>query len=704
MFRQRLCLILTLGLVLVGLTFIFARVAAAQGPVIWQPAAAPPGAYVSAFAVHPTNPNRLWAATLGDYYGDYAYLYRSEDGGESWQRVGSNLPTRRTVTALAVNPVTPTILYAGLDGNYYAGIGDAQLVWRSDDGGNTWIGAYAGLPITGSVRSLLVDPAQPQTIYVTLGDTDYAQAPPAFLYRSLDGGRSWQRADSGLPGYVYDLAARPDGQAIYVGSQHGVYLSRNHGVSWTPIGPDIADYVPGYNSGYSVVHALIVSGTMLYANVLGVQGSGHNEQIVGSNIYYTSDNGTTWHTGTGFPDNVQGTALVLADNDLYASWIRSYWVGGARREEVGGVRSADGGQTWMPITMPGCARRFWGPSADNDLFVSIKYGGLMRSTDKSQSWAGSSQGLEAGSVYITALAAYSDTVYAGSFWGVLFKSTDRGMHWNVLAPGLGMCDVQVKQIAIYPTDARRVFVGTAPAGLFRSTDGGDTWVKLLDGNVEQITLLPNAPEKVWVAMEYGGLQYSGNGGDSWQTVESRYLPVYSVAVHPRNPNVVLAGTTGIWLGDRYYCVFRTSNGGATWSPVLGGTPACSPGHATLVEWNLADPNIAYADGYRSQDSGQTWDIPRGAPWHLVFNPNDPRTVYGLTMDLVFGGQLQRSLDGGQTWITQTWPAGGIDRFAVGWSGGVPRLYALETDAPMRFWWALDDNTYRIYLPLISRSR
>ncbi len=49
------------------------------------------------------------------------------------------------------------------------------------------------------------------------------------------------------------------------------------------------------------------------------------------------------------------------------------------------------------------------------------------------------------------------------------------------------------------------------------------------------------------------------------------------------------------------------------------------------------------------------------------------------MDLAFGGQLLlRSLDGGQTWITQTWPDEGIDYFAVGWLGGVPRLCALDT--------------------------
>jgi len=658
--------------------------------------------YLESLVAHPDG---------GVVAGGYGNVYRSEDGLH-YRAIDGALPPLRAVNALAVSPITPTTLYAGLDGQYFAGVDPAQLVWRSDDGSRTWAEAYTGLPITGSVASLLVDPLQPETVYVSLSDTEYGQSPPAFLYRSDDGGESWQRTDTGLPAdeYIYDLIARPDGSVIYAGTRYGVYRSTDHGENWEAIGPNIADYVPGY-SGYSIVDAMTLSGTTLYAGVCGCEGSGYNTHRVGCNIYYTDDEGQTWETGSGYADDVGATALIESAGNLYVSWIKSYWLGNVRVEELGGYLSTDGGQSWTALSLPCCTRRLWGPSADDRLYVSIKHGGLARSADGGQSWTGSSAGLEGSGADVTALAAYSDTVYAGSFWGVLFKSTDRGERWNVLAPGLGMCDVNVDEIVIHPADPERVYVGTSSigasaAGLFRSEDGGATWERSSGVKVEDIAVLPHEADKVWVAAEYNGLLYSDNGGDDWAIIENTYLPVYSVAVNPRNPDVLLVGTTRIWLSDRsdYYCVFRSVDGGTTWDPVLGGSPPCLSDVATTVEFNAYDPDLAYADAYYSEDGGLTWTAGRETPRELNFDPGDPRRVYGLTADLVLDGLLQRSLDGGQTWSTPGWPAQGIDYFAVGWAASAPRLYALDADAPMRFWWALDNKPYSVFLPLVLKER
>ncbi len=118
----------------------------------------------------------------------------------------------------------------------------------------------------------------------------------------------------------------------------------------------------------------------------------------------------------------------------------SFLLGGAmRRDEVGGVRSADGGQTWTPITMPRNLRRRFGVTQPTTtcLFPSNMADWL--SPDQSQTWTGSSGGLRQGGADIMALRLQRHGLRR-LFLGVLFKSTDRGVHWNVLAPGLGVCD------------------------------------------------------------------------------------------------------------------------------------------------------------------------------------------------------------------------------------------------------------------------
>ncbi len=135
------------------------------------------------------------------------------------------MPTRRTVTALAVNPVTPTILYAGLDGRYYAGIGDAQLVWRTMMG-DTWFGVlYRKRPSPAAFAPCWwIAALKPSTSLWERRTMPRRHS--GFPLPLSDGGHSWQRADSGLPNdYAYDLAARPDGSAIYVGSRQGIYVS-----------------------------------------------------------------------------------------------------------------------------------------------------------------------------------------------------------------------------------------------------------------------------------------------------------------------------------------------------------------------------------------------------------------------------------------------------------------------------------------------
>jgi photosystem II stability/assembly factor-like uncharacterized protein len=148
-------------------------------------------------AVDPANANTVYAATeVG--------LLKSVDGGQSWTAV-NDLPGETRVRAIAVSPLSPPRVLAGVDG---------QGVYISDDGGQTWQAGIAGLEPNGSLHDLLVDPINPQIVYAS----DHSSG----FYRSTDGGLTWVRINDGLRNRAGSgLAISADGQHVYLATDGG---------------------------------------------------------------------------------------------------------------------------------------------------------------------------------------------------------------------------------------------------------------------------------------------------------------------------------------------------------------------------------------------------------------------------------------------------------------------------------------------------
>src|SRR5690606_9551540 len=140
-------------------------------------------------------------------------VFKSIDGGANWTHSSTGLPryfgpgsTQHDVLALAINPVDPQILYAGVSAFLPSGV-IVGTVYKSTDAGATWFEASAG--IAGQdVRALFIDPTDP------LGDTIYAGtggdgANPGGVYRSTDGGATWNSYSIGLPAYSATALAMP---------------------------------------------------------------------------------------------------------------------------------------------------------------------------------------------------------------------------------------------------------------------------------------------------------------------------------------------------------------------------------------------------------------------------------------------------------------------------------------------------------------
>jgi photosystem II stability/assembly factor-like uncharacterized protein len=198
-------------------------------------------AVVSSIVVHPGPAASLHVAV------DVGGVWRSDDGGDSWRScsdgIAPNYPpsyahpeAHRGVHRLVSNPARPERLYASTDSGLY----------RTDDGGTSWREVSAGLP-SRLTRSVVVSPSRPGTIYaVPLGAS--ADGVPRVrgqlaVWRSIDGGDSWERFTEGLPERVDATIHREamdfdtlDEEGLYIGTAGGhIVLSADDGESWTTI-------------------------------------------------------------------------------------------------------------------------------------------------------------------------------------------------------------------------------------------------------------------------------------------------------------------------------------------------------------------------------------------------------------------------------------------------------------------------------------
>ena len=393
-------------------------------------------------AVDPAHPATLYA-------GDQAHaspdgdLFKSVDGGESWERIGGD-----GCSSLAVDFTrTPNVMYA------------SSARWpgptKSTDGGRTWTHIGRSLPNLGWTYGLLVlDPRRPLTLYATAGDFG--------IFKTTTGGDPWRAVNRGLVGRaIRSLAVHPlDGRTVYAGTLGGIYRSTDGGASWG---------APRLRAAW--VNALALdprSPSRMYA--AGSDG-----------VYRSADSGRSWRSAKTPLFKYGATALTLdpkVPSTLYARAANPWLPSKTWRF----ARSVDGGRSWR-VLKPGLTGRWVDaiavdPTDTRTLFAGtwpifrgeeLAGGGVFRSTDGGATWrAAGLAGLRVSGLAIDPMV--SGTVYAGTDRGV-FKSTDRGTTWIRTGPrrrAVG-CDV-----ALDPREPTTVYAGCG-RHVYRSANAGKTW-------------------------------------------------------------------------------------------------------------------------------------------------------------------------------------------------------------------------------------
>ncbi|MBI2939481.1 MAG: hypothetical protein HYY04_03505 [Chloroflexi bacterium] len=242
-------------------------------------------------------------------------------------------------------------------------------------------------------------------------------------------------------------------------------------------------------------------------------------------------------------------------------------------------------------------------------------------------------------------------VFAGGFGNGAFRTTDGGLTWQAINTGLG--NLFVNAFSVDPTNpavvlagsGRGSLVGEPDAGVFRTTNRGATWTgTLVPAFVASFARSPQNPQIVYAGGS-GPVFRSNDGGVTWVRLAPAGSPILGteirgVAVSPTNANVVLAvGNTEGGTGQ----VFRTTDGGASWTLVLGG-------QAPVFDVAFATDSVAFFGGlgglFRSTNGGVSWgqvgtNVGAIDPSDLLVNPLNPAELFVGTN----GSGVFRTTDG-----------------------------------------------------------
>lgn len=544
---------------------------------------------IARIQVHPTKPDTVWVCATGHLWdgNDERGVFQTSDGGKSWEKV-LYVDEDTGCADLAMDPQDPDVLYAGMwqfrryPDRFVSG-GPGSGLYRTTDGGKTWQELAAGLPAGEKGRiAVAAAPSRPSRVYATI------EAEDSGLYRSDNLGETWKKVNDSFnikarPFYFSHLVVDPtDHDTVY---KPGLFLAVS-----TDGGESFTSFMSGGFGGgvHSDHHALWVNPADPQHLLLGTDGGvyvsydqGHTFRHVGAlpvSQFYRVSVDDEW------PYNVYGG---LQDNGS--------WMGPSRSPS--GIESRD----WENVGFGDGFYTFRDP-ADPDFVYSEYQGGMI-----SRLHLPTGEARE-----IKPFPAEGEPEYR--------------FNWN--AP-----------VAVSPHQAGVLYLGAQK--LLRSRDHGESWQEISpdlttnrpewqkqkesgglttdNSTAENHTTLyaisesPVAADVIWVGTDDGNVQVTRDGGATWARVSDAIpgLPerrwVTDVEASPHAAGTAFVTVDAHRTGDKAPYVFETTDYGASWTPLAGEE---LEGYALTVLQDPVNPELLYLGTemglWLSHDGGGRW--------------------------------------------------------------------------------------------------
>ncbi|HNQ78147.1 MAG TPA: hypothetical protein PK747_05410 [Acidobacteriota bacterium] len=485
-------------------------------------------------------------------------------------------------------------------------------------------------PNGGDISQIVVNGSSPEIIYALARQNYFV--PDSRIYKSVDSGNSYQDITFQLiplfndqDVYIFQIdnsATNPN--ILYVATSIGIFKTEDGGDSY--ISCDLRDMC---------ITCLTIDPQNINVIFAGTKENGLFKSSDGGNIWTSVNHGinsTQINCITVDPINNKKIYACTAPATIY--------------------ESIDGGMTWIELSsIINPSRLVINPIETNILYILAGEYGLSpyKSIDGGLTWSY----IEVGWPFVSTLIVSSDAparIYAGTPNGIC-TSIDSGNHWECKGD-MFPNNRDVASFALDPHNTSVLYAGTSGGGIFKSADGGDSWVKS-DKGLEasftwKVALDPSNDHIIYAGTNGGGLYKSENNGLDWQMKNQADAGVavwniFDMAFDPTNPSTMYIGS-GCCKG-----MFKTEDSGNTWQEL---------GTFSFVETLAIDPlnsSTLYANGSKSLDGGNTWfsSCPEtiGKINKIAIDPTRPSNIYLITSN----SEIFRSNDGGLSWARKDIP-------------------------------------------------
>ncbi|WP_268035089.1 VPS10 domain-containing protein [Algoriphagus sp. PAP.12] len=605
------------------------------------------GGSIGAVAVSQSDTSVVYAGG-GEYTvrGNVSYgygIWKSKDAGKTWERAG--LDKSRFVARLKIHPTNPDIVYAAVLGDIFKP-SDERGVYKTTDGGATWEKVLYESEIAGAI-DLVLDPKDPETLYAStweLKRTPYSLesgGPGSKMFKSTDGGKTWEdlTKKEGFPEGVLGIIGMDVSPvntnkvfAIIENENGGVFVSEDAGESWTKTNED----------------RNLRQRAWYYSRIFADPQDEEIVYVLNVSYHKSTDGGKTFESANAphgdhhdlWIDPKNNQRMVIADD------------GGAQVSEDGGKNwstyyNQPTAQFYRVITDESFPYRIYGAQQDNTT-LRIRHridgmGGISESD-----WEVSAGG-ESG--WLAPDPDDNDIVYGGSYGGLLIRlDHDKGISRNVNVwpdnpMGHGAEGMKYRfqwNFPIFFSPHNSDLIYTTSNQFHRSTNEGQSWevfspdltrndksklgpsggpITKDNTSVEYYATIFTAAESpvkqgvIWAGSDDGLVHVTTDNGATWNNVTPTDMPewlqINSIEASPFDAGEMYFAATGYKSGNYEPYLYKTKDYGKTWTKITAGI---DPEHFTRVI--RVDP-VKRGMLYAGTETGMYYSKDDGANWHSL---------------------------------------------------------------------------------------